>query len=338
MRLPVSYVWSNPYRNSAAEKYRKHLTDLHGKCLFSEGDLRRYLSQMKERPDIMLFWGFCTERTGLVGLCREYGINVAIWEDGFFPHYGTLHIDPLGFCWESSLARMVFRGCSAHQRERARRAREAWLAAPPKALPAGIRNPFVLWPLQLIGDKVNDWDLRLTDWTGLLRHFRSCLPKHIQLVLKDHPLSAPKDTVGIDQLLPDLPNTIRVSKDTHLPTLLRECQAVAGANSSVLYEARLMHRKPTYAYARSWFTNHDELFVPISRDFARSIPRQDWIDHPSAMRTERLDDYTDWFLAQLLARQLDGKLAAEDPLRLRTALGRLSYHSYLENGDAVFDS
>jgi len=337
MRVPVSYVWSNPYFNSSAEKYRKHLHDLWGKCILSEADMRRYLSQMKERPDIMLLWGFCTERAGVVGLCREHGINVAIWEDGFFPHYDTIHFDPLGFCWESSLPRMIFRGCSGRQRERARQARAAWLAKPVKELPPEIRPPFVLWPLQLVSDKVNEWDLRLTDWTGLIRHFRSCLPAHIQLVLKDHPLSSPKDVVGIDQLVSELPNTIHLPKGFSLPDLLRECRAVAGANSSVLYEARLMHHKPTYVYARSWFTNHDELFVPVNRDFLSKLPREDWMEKPSAMRTERLDDYTDWFLAQLLSRQLDSKIAAEDSLQFRTQVGRLSYHSYLEHGDAIFD-
>ncbi|MEP6668619.1 MAG: hypothetical protein ABJF10_05670 [Chthoniobacter sp.] len=338
MRVPVSYVWSNPYYNSAAEKYRMHLQDLRGSCIFSEVDMRKYLSRMKERPDIMLLWGFCTERTGMVGLCREYGIDVATWEDGFFPHYDTIHFDPLGFCWESSLPRMMFRGCSGLQRERARQSREAWLAKPVKALPAAVRPPYVLWPLQLVGDKVNEWDLGLTDWTGLIRHFRSCLPARFQLVLKDHPLFSARDVAGLDELLRELPNTVRVPRESHLPTLLRECQAVAGANSSVLYEARLMHHKPTYAYARSWFTNHDDLFVPVNPDFCRSLPRQDWIENPAAMRTERLNDYTDWFLAQLLARQLDGKIAAQDSLRFRTHLGRLSYHSYLEQGDAAFDA
>jgi hypothetical protein len=337
MRFPVSYVWSNPYVNSAAENYRKHLRDVYGKCILTEHDMRRFLGGMQERPDILLLWGFVTERSALTGLCREHGLDSATWEDGFFPHYGTIHVDPLGFCWESSLTRMVFRRCSPQQREVAREARANWLEKPVKPLPAEVRKPFAFWPLQLIGDKVNDWDLRLTDWTGLIRHFRSRLPAHFQLVLKDHPLSAPKDVAGLDQLLTELPNTIRVSKDTSLPALLSECDAVGGANSSVLYEARLMHHKPTYTYARSWFTNHDELFIPVSREFTAYLPRPDWLEKPSKMRTPRLDDYTDWFLAQLLARQIGGKTITENPDLFRAHVGRLSYQSYVEKGDAIFE-
>lgn len=337
MRPPVSYVRSNPYVNSAAENYRKHFHDLAGKSIITEGDLRQFLTETKERPDILLLWGFVTERSALAGLCREHGINTATWEDGFFPHYGTIHVDPLGFCWESSLTRMVFRGCSAPQREVAREARAIWATKPAGPLPSEVRKPFALWPLQLIGDKVNDWDLRVPEWAGLIRHFRSKLPAHFQLVLKDHPFAAPKDLVGLDELVAELPNTVRVPKDASLAGLLRECDAVGGANSSVLYEARLMHHKPTYAYARSWFTNHDELFVPVSRDFSAYLPRRDWLDNPATMRTARLDDYTDWFLAQLLGRQIGGKTALEDPDLFRAHVGRLSYQSYLENGEAIFE-
>lgn len=337
MRSPVSCVRSNPYGNSAAENYRNHFRDLPGKSITCEWDFRRFLAATRERPDIMLFWGFVTERSALLGLCREHGINTATWEDGFFPHYGTIHVDPLGFCWESSLSRMVFRGCSAHSREVAREVRAVWLERPAGPLPAEVRPPFAFWPLQLIGDKVNDWDLRLTDWSGLIRHFRAKLPAHFQLVLKDHPLSAAKDVAGLDQLLTELPNTIRVAKEASLPTLLRECAAVGGANSSVLYEARLIHHKPTYTYARSWFTNHDEIFMPVSREFSGHLPRLEWVEKPATMRMARLDDYTDWFLAQLLGRQIGGKTAMEDPDLFRAHVGRLSYQSYLEKGESIFD-
>jgi hypothetical protein len=337
MMIPKRYAWCNPYVNSQAERYGKHFDDIYGKRIIDEKDLLEKLASQPEFPDILMFWSFCRNRAGIVSQCRERGINPGFWEDGFFPHYRTLHFDPLGFCWESSLTRMVFRGVSEGQRARARAAREAWLKRPSQPLPDGVRKPFVLWPLQLIGDQVNVWDLGVMEWTGLLKHFRASLPPEIQLVLKDHPGAKEKDTGGLDALLPQLRNSVRLPKEANLTALLHECSAVAGANSSVLSEGRLMFGKPAYAYGRSWFTNHSELFFPLRTDSRESLPRLEWIENPSRMRCERLDDYADWFLAQLLGRQLESKIAECDPEKLKQKMGRLSHRSFMEHGEEIFE-
>lgn len=338
MMIPNRYAWCNPYINSQAERYRKHFEDMYGKGIGSEKELREKLDSRAEQPDIMMIWCFCRNRVPIASVCRERGINVGFWEDGFFPHYYTLHFDPLGFSWESSLTRMIFRRCTHWQRARAAKAREQWLARSPiKELPPGVKKPFVFWPLQLIGDQVNVWDLAVKDWTGLIKHFRSNLPPEVQLVIKDHPVAREKDAVGLDELIPQLPNTVRLPKQVDLATLIRESRAVAGANSSVLTEARLMFGKPTYAYGRSWFTNHSELILPMRMDAKGAPPRWDWVENPKAMRTEYLDDYADWYLAQLLGRQLDSKIAEADPVRLKQKMWRLSYRSYLEYGDEIFE-
>ena len=335
--IPNRYAWCNPYFNSQAERYRKHFDDLYEKGIASEKEFLEKLASRREQPDIMMFWCFCRNRAGIVSQCRERGINTVFWEDGFFPHYRTLHFDPLGFCWESSLTRMIFRGVSERQRARARRAREDWLKMPPQPLPPGVKKPFVLWPLQLIGDQVNVWDLGLRDWTGLLKHFRAILPAGIQLVVKDHPVAREKDMAGLDALLPQLQNTLRVPKQTDLATLLRECVAAAGANSSVLSEARLMFKKPVYAYGRSWFTNHGELFFRLRVDAGEALPRTDWLEDPARMRSEYLEDYADWFLAQLLGRQLESRTAEADPEKLKQKIWRLSYRSFVEHGEEIFE-
>jgi len=335
--IPNRYVWCNPYINSQAERYKHYFDDLYGKGIATEKELREKLASRPEQPDIMLLWCFCRNRAPIVSLCRERGINVCFWEDGFFPHYRTLHFDPLGFSWESSLPRMIFRGCSDPQRARARKARAEWLNKPKKDLPAGVKKPFVLWPLQLIGDQVNEWDLAVKDWTGMIAHFRACLPSEVQLVLKDHPGSREKDVAGLDALIPQLPNTVRLPKQADLTTLLRECKAAAGANSNVLTEARLMFEKPTYAYGRSWFTNHEELMQPMRMDRKGALPRWDWAEEPARMHTEHLDDYADWFLAQLLGRQLDSKIAESDPVKLKEKMWKLSYRSLMERGEEIFE-
>jgi hypothetical protein len=338
MIVPDSYCWTNPYYNGWIHHfYGLHFRNLYGKKVFTEFEFYELLVTRKERPEIMLKWCFDSDRAGMVNLCREHNINVAFSEDGFFPHYSTLHADPLGFCWESSLSRMMFRGATEAQRARAGATRTAWLQKPSQELPATVRRPFVFWPLQLVRDQVNQWDLRVDHWCDLLRHFRSILPAEFQLVLKKHPLTDQHDLVGLEELLPQLPNTILLPKEADLTTLLREARAVAGVNSSVLYEARLMHHKPTYAYGRSWFSGHTDLFLPVLRYDKRPLPRLDWLAEPARMRTEWLDDYTDWFLAQLLARQFDHKLAETQPAEFKKKVWHLSWQSFRQHGEAIFE-
>ena len=93
---------------------------------------------------------FIAERSGIVSICRELGINTIHAEDGFFPHYETMHVDPLGFSWESSLPRMIFRSTTQEQKEKSKMARENWLLFNKKDLPKEIKKPFVLWAAQLL--------------------------------------------------------------------------------------------------------------------------------------------------------------------------------------------
>ena len=337
MIVPDSYCWTNPYVNGWIHHfYGLHFRNIYGTRILNEAQFRGLLAG-PEQPEIMLKWCFDSDRAAMVSLCREHGINVAFSEDGFFPHYSTLHVDPLGFCWESSITRTAFRGAADRQRTRAQAARTEWLKRPEKEIPAEVKAPFVLWPLQLVGDQVNHWDLRVKDWCDLLKHFRGELPAEFQLVLKKHPLTSDKDLLGLDELVKQLPNTVLLPKEASLAALLRASRAVAGVNSSVLYEARLMHYKPTYCYGRSWFTNHTDLFLPVLRQDKRPLPRLDWLEDPKRMRTAWLDDYTDWFLAQLLARQFSHDLGKHQPAEFKKKVWRLSWQSYREHGEAIFD-
>ncbi len=336
MIVPDTYCWTNPYVNGwISDFYRQHFRDLCGTRVFNEAHFCELLAR-EEHPEYMLKWNFDSDRAAMVRICRERGINVAFGEDGFFPHYSTVHIDPLGFCWESSLARMVFRGANDRQRIRARALRRQWLNTSDQELPATVKSPFVLWPLQIVDDQVNVWDLRARDWCGLIRHFRAALPAEFQLVLKQHPAGKEKDMVGLEALLQELPNTVMLPKQAHLATLLRACRGIAGVNSSVLYEARLMHRKPAWVYGRSWFTNHTELFVPMLIHDHRPLPCLGWLEEPKDMHTAWLDDYCDWFLAQLHTRQFDHKRAEHQPADFKAKISQLSWHSYREHGEAIF--
>lgn len=336
-----SYAWASPYVNADPEKlFGTAWSSLYGRQIWTAKELEERLAAAPERPEIFLLGNFMPNREALEEVCRRHEINFAHWEDGFFPHYETQHLDPVGFCWESSLCQTVFREVSDRQRARARSARASWLERPVGELPPSVRKPFVFWPLQLIGDQVNRFDLNVSDWTGLIRNFRQRLPEEFQLVLKVHPFAADGDLHGIEALIRELPHSVLVSKEADLTSLVRECQAVAGANSSVLYEARLMHHKPAYAYSRSWFTNHPELVTPLSLASdgaaAAALPQVEAIENPTVARTAYLDDYADWFLAHLLARQIDNRQFTNHTQR-REAIWRLSHQSYRTHGEAIFD-
>ncbi len=335
-RFTKSYGYTSPYGGCWLEHYyARGGCNFFGEKIKTEKHFKEMLSRAGASPNLIILGNFIVDRHAIQAMCREKDINTVCSEDGFFPHYQTLHADPLGFCWESSLSRMIFRTISDSQRKRSCETRARWLKFEPRECPDRIRKPFVLWPLQLIGDRVNQWDLRVSSWSELLIHFRECLPKEYQLVIKPHPRGKASDIASPS--VNELPNTCVIRADVDLRTLLSECSAVAGANSTVLMEARLMFQKPVYAYARSWFTGHAELFIPLSSRFdSRPLSLFERVENNRLQNNDQyLSDYCDWFLSQLLARQLD-HTAAKNWEYLVEWTERLSYRSFTLHGEDIF--
>ena len=335
---PGTFAHTSPYGGCWLQHfYGRYCSDIFGGKVVRESDFVEKLLQCRELPELMIMGNFIVDRFCIVSICRELGINTIHSEDGFFPHYETIHADPLGFCWESSLTRMLFRKCTARQRGIARAARQRWLTFAPSDLPECVRPPFVFWPLQLVGDRVNRWDLNVSEWGPLLRHFRQCLPDECQLVVKKHPRGRDYDVRGVEETVASLKTAVIVPTETEVRSLIAGSSGVAGANSTVLYEARLLFHKPAYVYARGWFTNHHDLFFPVARSFEpRPLSFLQYIEDNRLMRSEWLDDYTDWFLYQLLARQITRDLAEHDEAAFRAEVQRLSFHAYRDYGEAVF--
>jgi ADP-heptose:LPS heptosyltransferase len=335
---PDTFSYTSPYPTSWLIEYLRGLYENpFGKRVLREGDFEQKINTSEYLPETMLIHNFVNDRVDITLRCIEAGINILHTEDGFFPHYGTFHADPVGFCWESSLTRMIFRRCDNASRELSKRLRCEWLNFEKQELPIEIKKPYVVWPLQLIHDRVNFWDLNVTEWTALIDHFRKSLPEEYQLVIKPHPKAMPRDMEGIKEYVDENSNTVLLQNGVNLKTLVYYSNAVAGANSSVLYEARLMFHKPVYAYARGWYTNHTSLIMPISKNSApRLLSRLDWLEDNLKMRDEELDDYTDWFLAQLMSRQLSKYDATHNPPFFKSSLNRLSYSSYKKYGEGIF--
>jgi hypothetical protein len=334
-KAPKSFAFTSPYLGCWLEHYyRQGGMDVFAQKVKNERQFRKLLAEAPHQPELMIQGNFIVERHAIRSICRQIGTDIVYSEDGFFPHYETLHVDPLGFSWESSLCRMIFRSLADHQRKIAREKREKWLNFPKQDFPQGIRPPYVLWPLQLIADQVNRWDLNVSDWSGLIIHFRQCLPKEYQLVIKPHPRGDKADYPKLP--LEEMPNTYVLNGRCDLKSLIMGAVAIAGANSTVLMEARLMFHKPVYAYAHSWFTNHTDLFVPVSRRFGpRPLNHFDYVADGRTMRSEYLDDYTDWFLYQLLVRQLDRESASKWDVLRQWVLQR-SEKAFVTHGEDVF--
>lgn len=334
--LPT-FAWTSPYdSNWVAHYYGEHAKNIFGKKLITAKELFARLDDGSPLPDLLIMGNFIVDRSSMLSVCRARGINTVHTEDGFFPHYSTVHADPLGFCWESSLSRSIFRECSDVHRRLANTLKHLRRSGSGGNLPPQVRPPFILWPLQLIGDQVNKWDMGLRSWVEVVEHFRSCLPPDFQLVLKLHPRGKENDLNGIKELARRIKGIVVVPAQTDLTTLLYHCAAAAGVNSSVLYEARLIYGKPTYVYGKGWFSNHEELFLPVRLMRKGEIPGFDLVATGRDSHSERLQSYSDWFLANLIARQIDPKIAEKDGRAFREAVHLLSYTSFMAHGEDIF--
>ena len=332
-----SFAWCSPFSGDwLGPIHGEHFENLFGEKFHRGKDFIERIKKINFLPERVLINSFVGERFSIVSLCRELNVTTAYGESGFFPHNGTMHLDPLGFAWESSLSRMIFRSATQNQRESARRAREEWMTFEKKELPQEIKKPFVLWATQLIKDKVNTSDLNVKEWGSMITHFRQSLPEDYQLVIKPHPLG-PEFSLDFLELMKGLKNVIVLPKKIDLKTLLFESSGVAGANSSVLYEARLMFQKPVYAYARSWLTNHEELFVPVQLSSKPGgLFRIDYLANDEMVKNERLNEYSDWFLANLLSRQIRTTFSKTNPKAFKDFVLRVSFNSYQKYGEEIF--
>jgi hypothetical protein len=303
--------------------------NLYGRAVRNARDLAE-LARKHGLPELLIVGNLLESSQELANFCSENGLDRVYGEFGWFPHYTTVHADPVGYAWDSSLCRTKFRSLTPKQRATVTAFRKEHWSTPQNPLPEGIRKPFVFWPLQLIGDRVNKHDLNLADWFEVLLWTRQVIPAEFQLVIKRHPV---QQTICREHLYTCLPNTLLLDRSAPLQALIENASGVIGCNSTVLLESRLLFRKPSWAYGRSWYTGHPDLIFPLSlseRPFKLELLWHGIIDQWSL-------DYGDWFLWQLLARQYSAERARNDPARFLRWINRRSYNSYLRLGDNAFE-
>jgi Capsule polysaccharide biosynthesis protein len=327
LNTPKKFAYTHP-------KHIQELYELAGGCNLYGRAVRNArdfasLAQKKGLPDLLIIGNLLESSTELAEFCSEHGVDRVYGEFGWFPHYTTVHADPVGYAWESSLCQTKFSGITDKQRFSMSAFRNEYLSAPSGTLPKGVFKPFVFWPLQLISDRVNKHDLNLPDWFEVLLWTRQLLPKAYQLVIKDHPVP---DGISRTHLYDCLPNTIILDRSTPLRPLIENSHGVIGCNSTVLLEARLMFRKPTWAYGRSWYSGHPDLVIPVV--VSGHLPKPELLG--KYITDSWSLDYGDWFLLQLLLRQYPTEKARKDPTMFVRWINQRSFHSYERLGTRTF--
>lgn len=303
--------------------------NLYGRAVRNAQDLME-LARKNGPPELLIIGNLLESSTQLADFCSENDVDRVYGEFGWFPHYTTIHADPLGYAWNSSLCRARFPGLTANQRARVTAFRSDYLSTSNGPLPEGVHKPFVFWPLQLIIDRVNTQDLNLCDWFEVLLWTRQIIPAAYQLVIKHHPI---QNALPRTNLYTCLPNTLLLDRSAPLRPLIESCSGVIGSNSTVLLESRLLFRKPTWAYGRSWYTGHPDLIFPLRLSelpFKLELLRQGITDQWSL-------DYGDWFLSQLLARQYSAEQARNNPAAFLRWIHRRFYNFYARAGEDAFE-
>jgi ADP-heptose:LPS heptosyltransferase len=284
----------------------------------------------RQAPVALLLVGNLVDNADqLTAFCENHNVDRVFGEYGWFPHYSTEHADPAGYAWNSSLCQMSFLRLTQSQRLRVLKARRQILSRPRGRLPESVRKPFVLWPLQLIADRVNRYDLNVRDWFELLLWTRQILPTAFQLVVKHHPVPVQQPRM---QYVQCLPNTIVVENSAPLRPLIEESSGVIGCNSTVLLESRLVFDKPTWAYGRSWYTGHPEIVFPVR--LSERLPNSELLG--KTFDDPWLQDYRDWIFWQLLARQYSTEDARKNPKSFLRWIHRRTAQSFASLGEDAF--
>jgi ADP-heptose:LPS heptosyltransferase len=326
--VPKRFAYTHPrhlqelYENAGGQ-------NLYRRAIRGAGDFAQ-LAKANGPADLVLVGNFLDGSKELVEYCEKQGIDRVYGEFGWFPHYKTVHADPMGYAWESSLCGMKFSGLTLKQRAQVTKFRREFLSKTGGGLPEGVREPFVLWPLQLIVDRVNKYDLNLPDWYDLLLWTRQAVPVGYQFVIKDHPVQSVHQRIELSRCFPD---TILLERSAPLRPLIEHAAGVIGCNSTVLLESRLLFRKPTWAYGHSWYTGHPDLIFPVNR--FETLPHAELLG--KSIDDQWLLDYGDWFLWQLLARQYLAEEAQKNPQAFLRWIHRRSYNSFVSLGEDAFN-
>ena len=228
--------------------------------------------------------------------CKKKEIPIITYEDGFIPHYTSLHFDRRGFCWESSFP---FENISKYPDKEDNFNMSKYDMECPSVK---LSKSFVFVPLQMLGDSVILHGSDVKSWDKFVERVRGDVPEEYELVVKNHP----RERTKYESNDP----SIHVI-DSGLGWAINNCEFVVGVNSGVLYESAIVFDKPVYYYGKSWYDRHPEICRPargkletyaINNDIT-TYRRKFW----QFMKSKQLDysnGFDDKRLLKLISREL----------------------------------
>jgi capsule polysaccharide modification protein KpsS len=163
-----------------------------------------------------------------------------------------------------------------------RRERTRSLAA--KALYQDLRaeRPFVYFPLHVTDDyKIKRVIPHCVDQAALIEQVASALPHGYDLVLKEHPMSVGRNSLGLLRRLQRIENTRLLEPHHSSHELMQQAQAIAVISSTVGLEA-LMYEKPVLTMGQPFYAGYG---VTVDVDSFREL--QDKVQELLRFRPDR---------------------------------------------------
>jgi len=194
-----------------------------------------------------------SERT--INYAKDNNIKVSSHEQGWFPHYQTLHFDPLGFSSHSLLAKSRLDNIDINIDKIKDIIKNYKNTFAVNENIFKLNKPYILLITQHTGDATIQHDYNdFESWQKIIDFADKIKKKNELLVIKINPQNVKSKDVMI------LPHgSIAIQNKCFNNDLLANANAVIGVNSTMLYEASLLYDKPVIALGDSWFNCHPEV-------------------------------------------------------------------------------
>ena len=217
----------------------------------------------------------------LIDYCKEHDIRISSHEQGWFPHYSTLHFDPLGFSSRSLLAQSRLDNLDIDIEKVQQQIEKYKNKFCQEKNIFDFKKKYILLIFQYTYDAtvVNGYE-DFISWQKIVDFAYGLKEREEFLIIKVNPQNV-KTIDGI--VLP--PDSIAIQTKIFNNYLLKNAKAVVGINSTMLYEASLLYDKPVIALGNSWFDCHPEVVqkVNIDNKIEIKMPSQNDLDYRKKM-------------------------------------------------------
>lgn len=184
--------------------------------------------------------------------------------------------------------------------------------------PLDDTRPFVYFPLHVTDDyKIKRVIPHCVDQASLIELVAASLPEGMDVVIKEHPMSIGRNSIGLLRRLAGVPNVRLVEPHTSSHELIRRSRAIAVISSTVGLEA-LLYGKPVMTLGQPFYSGFG---VTLDVDSFRTVPD----DVQELLRFEPDRERTLQFLHAAMRRCYPGKpyLVDASPENARTLAGSL---------------